>query len=68
MKLDDAKEEVDIPKTGAQWNDHWVIQLITVRGEMHSTFSASPKQGTRPNSVFLFFIFHFSLAIMGEDG
>lgn len=43
--LDDINDEVDVQKNIGHWKDHWVIQLITVRGEMHSIFSAPPKQG-----------------------
>jgi hypothetical protein len=61
VELDDAKAEVDAVKcqSGGHWKDHWVIQLITIRGEMHSTFSAPPKQGTPPNSFFLVVCFDF---------
>ena len=54
IELDDAKDEVDAIKTRGHWKDHWVIQLITVRTEMHSTFFAPPKQGTNHNSFFLY--------------
>lgn len=43
--LDDLNDEGDVQKNIGHWKDHWVIQLITVRGEMHSIFSAPPKQG-----------------------
>ena len=45
VELDDNKEDVDVQKTGGHWKDHWVIQLISLRGEMQNTFSAPPKQG-----------------------
>ena len=41
----DKKEDVDLLKNGCHWKDHWVIQLVTLRGEMQNTFSAPPKQG-----------------------
>ena len=43
VELNDVKDEVELVKTSGHWKDHWVIQLITIRGEMHSTFSAPPK-------------------------
>ena len=33
-KLDDSKEDVELSKNIGPWKDHWVIQLITIRGEM----------------------------------
>ena len=45
VELDDIKDEGDVPKNIGHWKDHWVIQLITVRGEMQGIFSAPPKQG-----------------------
>lgn len=45
VELDDTKEEVELLKHAGPWKDHWVIQLITIRGEMQNTFSATPKQG-----------------------
>ena len=45
IQLDDVKDYVDILKSVGHWKDHWVIQLITIRGEMHSTFSSPPQQG-----------------------
>ena len=45
VELDEAKEEVELLKNVGMWKDHWVIQLISIRGEMHNTFSAPPKQG-----------------------
>ena len=66
VELDDAKDKVDVVKSGGHWKDHWVMQLITIRGEMHNTFSAPPKQGTPPNSFFLVFCFgfHFNFFIV----
>ena len=46
VELDDIKDDGDVQKNVGHWKDHWVIQLITVRGEMQSIFSAPPKQGT----------------------
>ena len=46
VELDD---DVDLLKTGHHWKDHWVIHLISLRGEMQNTFNSPPKQG-----VFLF--------------
>ena len=45
VELDDGNEDVDLVKNIGPWKDHWVIQLITIRGEMQNTFSAPPKQG-----------------------
>ena len=45
VELDDTKEDAEISKNIGPWKDHWVIQLITIRGEMQNTFSAPPKQG-----------------------
>ena len=45
VELDDTKEDVELTKNVGPWKDHWVIQLIAVRGEMQNTFSAPPKQG-----------------------
>ena len=58
--LDDAKEDVDLLKIVGHWRDHWVIQLITIRGWMQNTFSAPPKQGIRlPSLIFLGFFCKF---------
>jgi hypothetical protein len=46
VELDDIKDEGDVQKNIGHWKDHWVIQLITVRGEIHTIFNALPKQGT----------------------
>ena len=46
VELDDLNDEGEVQKNVGHWKDHWVIQLITVRGEMQSIFSAPPKQGT----------------------
>lgn len=56
IELDNAKDEVEGLKIGAHWKDHWVIQLITIPGEMHNIFSAPPKQG---DLCFLNFGFTF---------
>ena len=53
IQLDDVKEEVDVVKTAGHWKDHWVIQLITIQGEMHATFSSPPKQGDVYNNLFI---------------
>ena len=45
VELDDGKEDVELVKNIGPWKDHWVIRLITIRGEMQNTFSAPPKQG-----------------------
>jgi hypothetical protein len=45
VELDDGKEDVELVKNIGPWKDHWVIQLITIKGEMQNTFSAPPKQG-----------------------
>lgn len=54
IQLDDVKDEIDVVKSGGHWKDHWVIQLMTIRGEMHSTFSTPPKQGEVINATFTF--------------
>ena len=51
VELDD---DVDLLKSGHHWKDHWVIHLISLRGEMQNTFNSPPKQG-----VFLFLPFVF---------
>ena len=53
IQLDDVKDEVDVVKSGGLWKDHWVIQLITIRGEMHGTFSSPPKQGEVANFLLI---------------
>ena len=53
VELDDVKDEVEVLKSGGHWKDHWVIQLISIRGEMYNNFSAPPKQG---NILFFFFL------------
>ena len=53
VELDDTKEDVEVMKHVGPWKDHWVIQLIAVRGEMHNTFSAPPKQGN------VFYQYHY---------
>ena len=45
VELDDTKEDVELQRNSCHWKDHWVIQLISLRGEMQNTFSAPPKQG-----------------------
>jgi hypothetical protein len=59
IELDDAKD-VDLQKNAHHWKDHWVIQLIELRGEMQNTFNSPPKQGT----TLLFFIFFSFLLVM----
>ncbi|KAG0580545.1 hypothetical protein KC19_4G181000 [Ceratodon purpureus] len=74
VKMDVTKEELELLKHVGPWKDHWVIQLITIRADMHNTFSAPPKQGI----VFLQFsstLFHRNkswlsrtlLGIAGEE-
>ena len=53
VDLDDAKEDVELIKNAGHWRDHWMIQLISIRGEMQNIFSAPPKQG----SSFLLLVF-----------
>ena len=55
VELDDAKEDVDLLKHAHHWKDHWVIQLISLWGEMQNTFNAPPKQGVPLEICFLFF-------------
>ena len=45
VELDDDKDDVGLLKNAHHWRDHWVIQLISVWGEMQNTFNAPPKQG-----------------------
>jgi hypothetical protein len=45
VELDDTKDDVEVLKHAGHWKDHWIIQLISVCGEMNHTFSAPPKQG-----------------------
>lgn len=53
VDLDAVKEDAELLKSAGHWKDHWVIQLITIRGEMQNIFSAPPKQGIRlPSLVF----------------
>ena len=52
VELDDGKEDVDLIKNIGPWKDHWVIQLIILRGEMQNTFDAPPKQGMQSSLVF----------------
>ena len=52
IQLDNVNDEVDVVKSGGHWKDHWVIQLIAIRGEMHSSFSLPPKQGEVANTLF----------------
>lgn len=53
VELDDVEEEVKLLKNASHWKNHWVFQLISIRGEMHNTFSAPLKQGIV--SFFVFF-------------
>ena len=39
VELDDNKDDLDLLKNSCHWKDHWVIQLVTLRGEMQNTFS-----------------------------
>ena len=59
VELDDIKDEGDVPKNVGHWKDHWVIQLITVRGEMQGIFSAPPKQGKFVSCFSFFFVSAF---------
>ena len=61
VELDDANDEVEAVKSGGHWKDHWVIQLITIRGDMHNTFSAPPKQGAPLNFFLLVGCFDFHM-------
>ena len=56
VELDDGNEDVELSKNIGPWKDHWVIQLITIRGEMQNTFSAPPKQGIEFALIFGMFI------------
>ena len=65
IQLDDVKDEVYAVKSGGHWKDHWVIQLITIRGERHTIFSQPPKQGNIGITIFnFFFSIFFSTATM----
>jgi hypothetical protein len=57
VHLDDAKDDVDLLKNAHHWKDHWVIHLISLRGEMQNTFNAPPKQGMFFSSHLFFLIF-----------
>ena len=57
VELDYAKDDVELLKHAHHWKEHWVIQLISLRGEMHNTFNAPPKQGVHLPLFFGFFIF-----------
>lgn len=62
VELDDAKDEVELLKNAHHWKDHWVIQLITLPGEMQNTFNSPPKQVMSPNffssNFHVFFVCH----------
>ena len=45
VNLDDTKDDVELMKNAGHWKDHWVIQLVNLRGEMQNMFVAPPKQG-----------------------
>jgi hypothetical protein len=45
VELDNTKDDVDLVRNAGHWKDHWVIQFVTIRGEMQNTFSSPPKQG-----------------------
>ena len=57
VELDDGKEDVELLRNAHHWRDHWVIQLISLRGEMQNTFNAPPKQGApiEFHNIFEFF-------------
>ena len=62
IELDDAKDDVELLKHAHHWKDHWVIQLISLRGEMQNTFNTPPEQGVPLQLVYCFFIWlHFPL-------
>ena len=64
VELDDAKEDVELLKNAHHWRDHWVIHLISIRGEMQNTFNAPPKQGVpleKKICFFLIFLLYFLL-------
>lgn len=63
IELGDVKEEVETSKSGGHWKDHWVIQLITIRGEMHSIFSSPPNKVLCTIHNLLFIIFLHSTLI-----
>lgn len=54
VELDDAKDEVELLKNAHHWKDRWVIQLITLPGEMQNTFNSPPKQVMSPIFFFKF--------------
>ena len=60
VELDDNNDDSETLKSGCHWKDHWVIQLVTLRGEMQNTFSAPPKQGVLN-------LFRFSLCICSPN-
>lgn len=53
VELDNVKDEADVVKSVGPWKDHWIIQLISIRGEIHTTFSAPSKQGDDFEFFFL---------------
>ena len=68
VELDDTKDESEGLKHVGPWKDHWVIQLITIRGEMQNTFSAPPKQGIvllQVQFYFIFLVFFLPLHFLG---
>ena len=63
VELDDVQEDVELLKHVHHWKEHWVIQLISLRGEMQNTFNAPPKQGV-PLELFFLFFYSFMLSIV----
>ena len=63
VELDDAKDDVKLLKTAHHWKDHWVIQLVSLRGEMQNKFNAPPKQGS-PLEFFIFYFFGYFLVCL----
>ena len=39
------EEQVEEVKQGGPWKEHWVVNLITLRGELSDMFTGPPKQG-----------------------
>ena len=64
VELDDSKDDVEVLKNAHHWRDHWVIHLISVRGEMQNTFNSPPKQGVPLEFIFPFFLFLFLLLVL----
>jgi len=50
----ESSDEEEGNKRGPNWKEHWIVNLVHLRGTMHEKFSGMKKQGSFLYSLFLF--------------